>query len=84
MPSYASLLSEEEVKELVAHVRSLAQEGAPSKAAARSAIDPVCSMAVPVVDGAITARYADKTYYFCSDRCRQRFLSAPETYRDAD
>ena len=84
MPSYASLLSEGDVNELVAHVRSLAQEGAPPKVAARSAIDPVCNMAVPVVDGALTARFAGKSYYFCSDRCRQRFLSAPEKYRDAN
>ena len=38
--------------------------------------DPICGM---TVDGA-TALHAErdgKIYYFCSDRCRQTFLSTP-------
>ena len=38
--------------------------------------DPICGM---TVDEA-TALHADrdgKTFYFCSDHCRQKFLSAP-------
>ena len=38
--------------------------------------DPICGM---TVDEA-TAPHADrdgKTFYFCSDHCRQKFLSAP-------
>ena len=38
--------------------------------------DPVCGM---IVDEA-TALHAErngKTFYFCSDHCRQEFLSAP-------
>ena len=45
----------------------------------KTAIDPVCEM---VVDPA-TARSAEvggKTYYFCSEGCRTKFVAAPDTY----
>ena len=51
--------------------------GAP--AAAATAIDPVCEM---VVDTA-TARSAEvrgKTYYFCSEGCRTKFVADPDKY----
>ena len=48
-------------------------------AAAATAIDPVCEM---VVDTA-TARSAEvrgKTYYFCSEGCRTKFVADPDKY----
>src|SRR5690348_4376983 len=48
-------------------------------AAAETAIDPVCEM---VVDPK-TARSADvrgKTYYFCSEGCRTKFVADPDKY----
>jgi Cu+-exporting ATPase len=38
--------------------------------------DPICGM---TVDGttAIHAERDGKTFYFCSDHCRQKFLSTP-------
>ena len=47
--------------------------------AAETAIDPVCEM---VVDPA-TARSAvvrGKTYYFCSEGCRTKFVADPDKY----
>ncbi len=45
--------------------------------------DPVCGMTVD----AATALHADrdgKTFYFCCDRCRQKFLSTPSGTKPGD
>ena len=39
--------------------------------------DPVCGMTVDVAS-ALHAEREGKTFYFCSDHCRQKFLSAPK------
>ncbi len=41
------------------------------------AIDPICSMQVRKADAPATARHAGTTWYFCSERCRDRFLANP-------
>ncbi len=38
--------------------------------------DPVCGMSVDEATALHTERDG-KTFYFCSDSCRQKFLSAP-------
>jgi Cu+-exporting ATPase len=38
--------------------------------------DPICGMTVDQAT-AIHAERAGKTFYFCSDHCRQKFLSTP-------
>ena len=38
--------------------------------------DPICGMAVDEAT-ALHAERDGKTFYFCSDHCRQQFLSAP-------
>ena len=38
--------------------------------------DPICGMAVDEAT-AIHAERDRKTFYFCSDQCRQKFLSTP-------
>jgi Cu+-exporting ATPase len=40
------------------------------------AIDPICGMTVDEAT-ALHAERNGKTFYFCSDRCRQKFLSPP-------
>jgi hypothetical protein len=40
------------------------------------AIDPVCSMQVRLSDAPARTTLDAKTYYFCSDRCREKFLSS--------
>ena len=38
--------------------------------------DPVCGMTVDEAS-ALHAKRDGKTFYFCSDHCRQKFLSTP-------
>ncbi len=40
------------------------------------AIDPICGMTVDTAS-ALHAEREGKTFYFCSDHCRQKFLSTP-------
>ncbi|GMT40921.1 MAG: hypothetical protein IEMM0001_1656 [bacterium] len=44
------------------------------------AIDPVCGMTVEANSAAVQEEYQGTTWYFCSDRCRSRFLADPDTY----
>jgi len=46
------------------------------------AIDPVCAMQVRTADAPATARVGNTTYYFCSDRCRERFSAEPARFLD--
>jgi YHS domain-containing protein len=41
---------------------------------ARYAIDPICGMQVERALAPAMAQLGDETYYFCSDRCRDRFI----------
>jgi YHS domain-containing protein/uncharacterized membrane protein YraQ (UPF0718 family) len=41
------------------------------------AIDPVCGMQVRTADAPATATHNRHRYYFCSDRCRERFVADP-------
>jgi Cu+-exporting ATPase len=47
---------------------------------AHAAVDPVCGMRVDVATAAHRATHDGKTYYFCSARCRERFVAAPEGF----
>ena len=38
--------------------------------------DPICGMTVDEAT-ALHAERDEKTFYFCSDHCRQKFLSTP-------
>jgi P-type Cu+ transporter len=42
--------------------------------------DPVCGMTVDPEHAAGTYDYQEKTYYFCSQSCLERFAAAPEQY----
>ncbi len=42
------------------------------------AIDPVCGMQVEIAHAAGTAEHQDTTAYFCSDRCRDRFVATSD------
>ena len=41
--------------------------------------DPVCGMTVDEAS-ALHAEREGKKFYFCSDGCRRKFLSAPQDY----
>ena len=42
-------------------------------------IDPVCGMTIETA-GAKSTVYDSHVYYFCSQDCRQKFETAPESY----
>lgn len=45
--------------------------------------DPVCGMMVDPQKSAAKVSHGDKTYYFCSKRCAERFEQEPEKYLTA-
>ena len=45
-----------------------------------SKIDPVCGMTVDPATAAGMSEHAGETYYFCSDRCKQRFDADPKRF----
>ena len=44
------------------------------------AIDPVCGMQVRTADAPARTVHDGRAYWFCSDRCRERFEAAPERH----
>ncbi|MGE3065132.1 MAG: heavy metal translocating P-type ATPase [Hyphomicrobiaceae bacterium] len=44
------------------------------------AVDPVCGMTVTVATAKHTADHDGKTFYFCSARCREKFIADPAHY----
>src|SRR6202521_2592309 len=48
------------------------------------AIDPVCGMQIERELAPASARSGDQTVFFCSDRCRERFVADPEPFRAGD
>ena len=48
-------------------------------AAAETALDPVCEMVVDPTT-ARSAEVREKTYYFCSEGCRTKFVADPDRY----
>ena len=45
-----------------------------------STIDPVCGMTIDPESAAGQSTYQDRTYYFCSQQCEQRFEAEPGRY----
>ena len=44
------------------------------------AFDPVCGMQVETANAPAAASHDGRTYWFCSDRCRERFEATPGRY----
>jgi YHS domain-containing protein/uncharacterized membrane protein YraQ (UPF0718 family) len=44
------------------------------------ALDAVCGMQVETAHAPASAEYAGQRYYFCSDRCHDRFVANPERF----
>lgn len=53
--------------------------GTGSNATAAKVVDPVCGMEVNTA-GSPTATHAGKTYYFCSEEDKAKFVKNPEQY----
>lgn len=45
--------------------------------------DPVCGMRIDDAEAAGTAEYEGRTYYFCSEMCRDAFVANPTAYAGA-
>ena len=45
--------------------------------------DPVCGMRIDDGEAAGTAEYEGRTYYFCSEMCRDTFVADPAAYARA-
>lgn len=43
-------------------------------------IDPVCGMRIDTEDAAATAEYQGQRFFFCSQACRDAFVTDPATY----
>jgi YHS domain-containing protein len=48
------------------------------------AVDPVCGMKVKKEDAKFTHVHKNKTYYFCMEECRDKFIKAPGNYIKAN
>jgi YHS domain-containing protein len=55
----------------------------PAEASMRPMTDPVCERVVNPATATIQADYDNKTFYFCSEECKERFQVNPEPYRNA-
>ena len=42
--------------------------------------DPVCKMEINAEDAEATAEFRDKTFYFCSEACKEAFEQNPERF----
>lgn len=42
--------------------------------------DPVCGMRIDDAEAAATAEYEGRTFYFCSEACRDAFVADPNAY----
>jgi YHS domain-containing protein len=43
-------------------------------------IDPLCNLDLSDKEGRIGSDFEDVTYYFCSERCKDRFAKEPKKY----
>ena len=44
--------------------------------------DPVCGMEMKPKEVQVRSEHQEKTYYFCSSMCKERFDKEPEAYAD--
>ncbi len=49
-----------------------------------STVDPVCGMKVKKSEAKATYEYDGKTYYFCMEACKDKFVKDPEKYVKTD
>ncbi len=47
------------------------------------ALDPVCGMQVRIADAPASSRSRSTAYFFCSDKCKERFDADPKRYASA-
>ena len=79
MPSYAGVLSDADIDELIEQLLSTT-DAAPPATPATLAMDPVCGMKVRITPDAHHARHDGEDLYFCAEACKDAFLAAPAQY----
>lgn len=62
------------------HHRQQAHDHDRGHRAAETATDPVCGMKVDPHTAAHRVAHQGRTYYFCSAKCREKFVAEPERY----
>lgn len=75
MPSYAGLMSSQELDGLVKYVEALPELPSAAAQTAAIAVDPTCGMKVRAGPGTLSASADGGTVYFCSPRCRDAYLA---------
>ncbi len=90
MPVYRGHLTDAQIDALATYIASLpAPAPAPPGSAApapeaasdgQKVVDPVCGMQVVTGNATAHAEHDGKTYWFCSDLCRDRFVKDPAKY----
>lgn len=75
MPSYASQLSEAQLKALVSEVVEMSSAKRPEGAPAELVADPTCHMTVRASPGTVHLEHDGHTLYFCSQSCRDAFVA---------
>jgi Cu+-exporting ATPase len=64
----------------MSHTRSAARIGQDHEAEPMSLYDPVCGMTVDPAAAEHHAEHAGRSYFFCSARCRERFVVQPARF----
>jgi protein SCO1/2 len=91
MPSYRNILTDGQVGDLLAYLKSIGQPGvvgghsvvpSPSTLPAeiQLVIDPVCKMQITADLTSPHVIYNGKTFFFCSEKCREQFSRKPADY----
>ncbi len=81
MPNYRPYLSDAQIDGIVAYIKSLASMRPAVNTGPRVlVIDPVCGMQVSAGSDTPNVTYAGKTYYFCSETCREKFQADPARF----
>ncbi len=62
------------------HDHSHHQSHATVSADAMTAKDPVCGMTVNLDAGKLSREHKGETYYFCSQKCHDKFVADPESF----
>ncbi len=76
------------MSEIIDHARagpdqwviSVVNEGEPSPSLSDQKVDPICGMLVEAATAEYSVDYQGEKVYFCSESCKDSFLSSPEKY----
>jgi len=84
MPTYAGYVGEPQAAKLVEYIKTLkSPTTAPASrptTAPTTVVDLVCGMDVDAAPDTLHVDHEGKTFYFCSETCRDRFIKQPGKY----